>query len=145
MCFLPPTPESQLHHDAEVGEDAVTTVRPSTSPPAMTEEERAELQEELIKVRKGSRGQRSSWFTTQKNCTYTDTTPITQDDNVGISKQLTSFSCYSLRLSNQSTCVCVCPSVRPSRLRMKSRPCPRSWQPKRDNWWTSRGSWASHR
>lgn len=47
-----------------MGEDAVTTVGPSASPPAMTEEERQELQEELIKVRKGSRGRRSKGFTT---------------------------------------------------------------------------------
>nr|XP_033492990.1 tumor protein D52 isoform X2 [Epinephelus lanceolatus] len=34
----------------EVGEDAVTSVAPSSPPPAMTEEERQELQEELVKV-----------------------------------------------------------------------------------------------
>ncbi|XP_029701130.1 tumor protein D52 isoform X3 [Takifugu rubripes] len=41
---------SQPHADAEMGEDAVTTVGPSAFPPAMTEEERQELQEELLKV-----------------------------------------------------------------------------------------------
>ncbi|XP_041822819.1 tumor protein D52 [Melanotaenia boesemani] len=42
---------SQEHPDSvpEMGEDAVTSVSPS-SPPAMTEEERQELQEELAKV-----------------------------------------------------------------------------------------------
>uniref|UniRef100_H3C8H4 Tumor protein D52 n=1 Tax=Tetraodon nigroviridis TaxID=99883 RepID=H3C8H4_TETNG len=34
----------------EMGEDAVTAVGPPTSPPAMSEEEQLELQEELIKV-----------------------------------------------------------------------------------------------
>ncbi|XP_065804449.1 tumor protein D52 isoform X3 [Labrus bergylta] len=34
----------------EVGEDAVTSVTPSPPPPTMTEEERQELQEELVKV-----------------------------------------------------------------------------------------------
>ncbi|XP_074542355.1 tumor protein D52 isoform X3 [Halichoeres trimaculatus] len=43
---------SQQHPDSipEVGEDAVTSVDPSPPPPAMTEEERQELQEELVKV-----------------------------------------------------------------------------------------------
>ncbi|XP_042363073.1 tumor protein D52 [Plectropomus leopardus] len=43
---------SQQHPDSvpEVGEDAVTSVGPSPPPPAMTEEERQELQEELVKV-----------------------------------------------------------------------------------------------
>uniref|UniRef100_A0A8C9X5F4 Tumor protein D52 n=1 Tax=Sander lucioperca TaxID=283035 RepID=A0A8C9X5F4_SANLU len=43
---------SQQHPDSvpEVGEDAVTSVGPSSAPPAMTEEERQELQEELVKV-----------------------------------------------------------------------------------------------
>lgn len=41
---------SQLQSDAEMGEDAVTSVSPPVAPPAMTEEERQELQEELIKV-----------------------------------------------------------------------------------------------
>ncbi|XP_022603061.1 tumor protein D52 isoform X2 [Seriola dumerili] len=42
----------QQHPDSvpEVGEDAVTSVGPSPPPPAMTEEERQELQEELVKV-----------------------------------------------------------------------------------------------
>ncbi|XP_023268083.1 tumor protein D52 isoform X2 [Seriola lalandi dorsalis] len=42
----------QQHPDSvpEVGEDAVTSVVPSPPPPAMTEEERQELQEELVKV-----------------------------------------------------------------------------------------------
>ncbi|XP_040909544.1 tumor protein D52 isoform X2 [Toxotes jaculatrix] len=44
--------DSQQHPDSipEVGEDAVTSVGPSSPPPAMTEEERQELQEELDKV-----------------------------------------------------------------------------------------------
>lgn len=43
---------SQQHPDSvpEMGEDAVTSVGPSLSPPAMTEEERQELQDELVKV-----------------------------------------------------------------------------------------------
>ncbi|CAJ1083467.1 tumor protein D52 isoform X2 [Xyrichtys novacula] len=43
---------SQQHPDSipEVGEDAATSVAPSPPPPAMTEEERQELQEELVKV-----------------------------------------------------------------------------------------------
>ncbi|XP_039676108.1 tumor protein D52 isoform X2 [Perca fluviatilis] len=43
---------SQQHPDSvpEVGEDAATSVGPSSAPPAMTEEERQELQEELVKV-----------------------------------------------------------------------------------------------
>ncbi|XP_029299830.1 tumor protein D52 isoform X1 [Cottoperca gobio] len=43
---------SQLHPDTvpEVGEDAVTSVGPSSPPPTMTEEEQQELQEELVKV-----------------------------------------------------------------------------------------------
>ncbi|XP_041665819.1 tumor protein D52 isoform X2 [Cheilinus undulatus] len=43
---------SQQHPDSipEVGEDAVTSVTPSPPVPAMTEEERQELQEELVKV-----------------------------------------------------------------------------------------------
>lgn len=43
---------SQQHPDSvpEMGEDAVTSVGPSSPPPAMTEEERQELQEELVKV-----------------------------------------------------------------------------------------------
>ncbi|XP_028277801.1 tumor protein D52 isoform X2 [Parambassis ranga] len=43
---------SQEHTDSvpEVGEDAVTAVSPSSPIPAMTEEERQELQEELVKV-----------------------------------------------------------------------------------------------
>ncbi|XP_070702338.1 tumor protein D52 isoform X2 [Pempheris klunzingeri] len=43
---------SQQHPDSvpEMGEDAVTAVVPSPPPPAMTEEERQELQEELVKV-----------------------------------------------------------------------------------------------
>ncbi|KAI4818135.1 hypothetical protein KUCAC02_011496 [Chaenocephalus aceratus] len=43
---------SQLHPVSvpEVGEDAVTSVRPSPPPPGMTEEEQQELQEELVKV-----------------------------------------------------------------------------------------------
>lgn len=53
-----------------MGEDAATTVGPSAPPPAMTEEERQELQEELIKVRKGSRGQRSKGFTTGIGCKF---------------------------------------------------------------------------
>ncbi|XP_047186222.1 tumor protein D52 isoform X4 [Scophthalmus maximus] len=42
----------QQHPDSvpEMGEDAVTSVGPSPLPPAMTEEERQELQEELFKV-----------------------------------------------------------------------------------------------
>lgn len=38
-----------------MGEDAATSVGPSFVPPALTEEERLELQEELVKVRQGSR------------------------------------------------------------------------------------------
>ncbi|XP_044026658.1 tumor protein D52 isoform X2 [Siniperca chuatsi] len=43
---------SQQHPDSvpEMGEDAVMSVGPSSPPPAMTEEERQELQEELVKV-----------------------------------------------------------------------------------------------
>nr|XP_020453222.1 tumor protein D52 isoform X2 [Monopterus albus] len=43
---------STQHPDSvpEVGEDAVTSVGPSPPPPALTEEERQELQEELLKV-----------------------------------------------------------------------------------------------
>ncbi|XP_034747406.1 tumor protein D52 isoform X2 [Etheostoma cragini] len=43
---------SQQHPDSipEVGEDAVTSVGPSSATPAMTEEEQRELQEELVKV-----------------------------------------------------------------------------------------------
>uniref|UniRef100_A0A3B4BIA7 Uncharacterized protein n=1 Tax=Periophthalmus magnuspinnatus TaxID=409849 RepID=A0A3B4BIA7_9GOBI len=43
---------SQLLTDSapEVGEDAVTSVEAPIPPPAMTEEERQELQEELLKV-----------------------------------------------------------------------------------------------
>ncbi|XP_070777471.1 tumor protein D52 isoform X1 [Enoplosus armatus] len=43
---------SQQHPDSvpEMGEDAVTSVGPSSPPPTMTEEERQELQEELVKV-----------------------------------------------------------------------------------------------
>ncbi|GAA6230017.1 tumor protein D52 isoform X2 [Lates japonicus] len=43
---------SQQHPDSvpEVGEDAVTSVGSASPPPAMTEEERQELQEELVKV-----------------------------------------------------------------------------------------------
>ncbi|XP_063755513.1 tumor protein D52 isoform X3 [Eleginops maclovinus] len=41
---------SQLHPAPEVGEDAVTSVGPSSPPPTMTEEEQQELQEELVKV-----------------------------------------------------------------------------------------------
>ncbi|XP_060915134.1 tumor protein D52 isoform X1 [Labrus mixtus] len=43
---------SQQQSDSipEVGEDAVTSVTPSPPPPTMTEEERQELQEELVKV-----------------------------------------------------------------------------------------------
>lgn len=43
---------SQQHPDSvpEVGEDAVVVAGPSTLPPVMTEEERHELQEELVKV-----------------------------------------------------------------------------------------------
>ncbi|XP_028453028.1 tumor protein D52 isoform X2 [Perca flavescens] len=43
---------SQQHPDSvpEVGEDAATSVGPSSATPAMTEEERQELQEELVKV-----------------------------------------------------------------------------------------------
>lgn len=52
---------SQLHPDAvpEVGEDAVTSVSPPVSLTAMTEEERQELHEELIKVRRGDQGSKS--------------------------------------------------------------------------------------
>ncbi|XP_058475327.1 tumor protein D52 isoform X1 [Solea solea] len=44
--------DSQQHTDSapEVGEDAATSVGPSSPPPAMTEEERQELQEDLVKV-----------------------------------------------------------------------------------------------
>ena len=46
----------------EMGEDAVTSVGPSSPPPpAMTEEERQELQEELVKVRRNL-GFKSLWF-----------------------------------------------------------------------------------
>ncbi|XP_069372970.1 tumor protein D52 isoform X4 [Paralichthys olivaceus] len=43
---------TQQHPDSvpEVGEDAVTSVGPAPPPPALTEEERQELQEELVKV-----------------------------------------------------------------------------------------------
>ncbi|KAM9340482.1 tumor protein D52 [Symphorus nematophorus] len=43
---------SQQHSDSapEMGEDAVTSVGPSSPPPVLTEEERQELQEELVKV-----------------------------------------------------------------------------------------------
>nr|XP_046273665.1 tumor protein D52 isoform X2 [Scatophagus argus] len=43
---------SQQHPDPvpEMGEDAMTSVGPSSPPPTMTEEERQELQEELVKV-----------------------------------------------------------------------------------------------
>ncbi|XP_071355660.1 tumor protein D52 isoform X2 [Trachinotus anak] len=42
----------QEHPDSvpEMGEDAMTSVSPSSPPPTMTEEERQELQEELVKV-----------------------------------------------------------------------------------------------
>ncbi|XP_060948797.1 tumor protein D52 isoform X2 [Limanda limanda] len=42
----------QQHPDSvpELGEDAATTVGPAPPPPAITEEERQELQEELFKV-----------------------------------------------------------------------------------------------
>ncbi|XP_051811884.1 tumor protein D52 isoform X1 [Acanthochromis polyacanthus] len=43
-------PQEQPDSVPEVGEDAVTAVGPSPPPPAMTEEERQELQEELAKV-----------------------------------------------------------------------------------------------
>nr|XP_043908417.1 tumor protein D52 isoform X1 [Solea senegalensis] len=57
-CDTPPsspavaTRDSQQHTDSapEVGEDAATSVGPSSPPPAMTEEERQELQEDLVKV-----------------------------------------------------------------------------------------------
>lgn len=47
-------PGAQEHPDSvpEVGEDAVTSVDPTSPPPALTEEERQELQEELVKVRR---------------------------------------------------------------------------------------------
>ncbi|XP_035039038.1 tumor protein D52 isoform X4 [Hippoglossus stenolepis] len=43
---------TQQHPDSvpELGEDAVTSVGPAPPPPAITEEERQELQEELFKV-----------------------------------------------------------------------------------------------
>lgn len=48
-------PGSQKQPDSvpEMGEDAVTSVSPSFAPPVLSEEERQELQEELIKVRRG--------------------------------------------------------------------------------------------
>lgn len=51
-------PGSQHHPDSvpEMGEDAVTSVSPSFAPSPMTEEERQELQEELVKVRRGGSG-----------------------------------------------------------------------------------------
>ncbi|XP_047461209.1 tumor protein D52 isoform X3 [Mugil cephalus] len=42
--------DSHTDYIPEVGEDAVTSVSPAPTPPAMTEEERQELQEELAKV-----------------------------------------------------------------------------------------------
>lgn len=51
-------PGSQGHPDSapEVGEDAVTSVgAASSTTPDLTEEERQELQEELVKVRRGQR------------------------------------------------------------------------------------------
>lgn len=53
LIFLP---GSQQHPDSipEMGEDAVTSVSPSFAPPTLTEEERQELQEELVKVRRGN-------------------------------------------------------------------------------------------
>lgn len=68
--FLAPLPGCQPHADTEMGEDAAATVGPSAHPPGMTEEERQELQEELIKVRKGSRGRRSKGFTTGVGCKF---------------------------------------------------------------------------
>ncbi|KAG7237767.1 hypothetical protein INR49_031779 [Caranx melampygus] len=56
------TRDFQQHPDSvpEVGEDAVTSVSPSSPPPPMTEEERQELQEELVKVRKDQGYRRTS-------------------------------------------------------------------------------------
>lgn len=54
--FLFYLPGSQQQPDSvpEMGEDAVTSVGPSPPPPpVMTEEEQQELQEELVKVRRG--------------------------------------------------------------------------------------------
>lgn len=49
-CFVPSG--SQEHSDSvpEVGEDAVSSVSSPTPPTALSEEERQELQEELVKV-----------------------------------------------------------------------------------------------
>ena len=57
-------PGAQQHPDSvpEVGEDAVTSVSPTSPPPAaLTEEERQELQEELVKVRR-NQGLKRSWY-----------------------------------------------------------------------------------
>lgn len=62
-------PGSQHHPDSvpEMGEDAVTSVSPSFAPSPMTEEERQELQEELVKVRRGVRDQRGHGSGSFKN------------------------------------------------------------------------------
>jgi len=59
FCF----PGFQEHPDSvpEMGEDAMTSVSPSSPPPTMTEEERQELQEELVKVRR-DQGLKRPWF-----------------------------------------------------------------------------------
>lgn len=69
--FLFCHPGSQQHPDSvpEVGEDAVMSEGASSPPPTMTEEERQELQEELVKVRRDKeievmvQGVRIRWWT----------------------------------------------------------------------------------